>query len=129
MQDIPSRMGLHLMYRLWIAELNHDINLLRIFDDYLLEAKTKSVEAGITEKIDAFKKSFADLRTEIDELRHSMHLVKMKLASEARQQEVFPELSQDPEEHPVIQKKYQTFLLSFEKMNSDVRAFIDAHLQ
>lgn len=89
MPDIPSRMGLHLMYRLWIAELNHDINLLRIFDDYLLEAKTKSVEAGISEKIDAFKKSFAELRTEIDELRHSMHLVKMKLASEARQQEVF----------------------------------------
>lgn len=129
MPDTPSRMGLHLMYRLWIAELNHNINLLRIFDDYLLEAKTKSVETDITEKIDVFKKNFTDLRTEIDELRHSMHLVKMKLASEARQQEVFPELSQDPEEHPVIQKNYQAFQRSFEKTNSDVRAFIDAHLQ
>ncbi len=129
MPNTPSIMGLHLTYRLWIAELNHDINLLRIFDDYLLEAKNKSVEARISEKIDAFKKSFSELRTEIDELRHSMHLIKMKLASEARQQDLLPNPAQDPEEHNVIKKKYDAFLLSFEKLNNAVREFIDESLQ
>ena len=34
---MASIMTLHLEYRLWIAEMNADINVLRIFDDYLKE--------------------------------------------------------------------------------------------
>lgn len=38
---MPSVNSLHLQYRLWIAELNEDINALRIFNDYLAEVSLK----------------------------------------------------------------------------------------
>ncbi len=44
MSDAPSIMSLHLGYRLWIAEMNFDINVLRIFNDYLEELSSKKDE-------------------------------------------------------------------------------------
>ena len=35
MNAAPTIMTLHLRYRLWIAEMNFDINVLRIFEDYI----------------------------------------------------------------------------------------------
>ena len=50
MPDYPSAMSLHLQYRLWIAELNFDINVLRIFGDYLTELRTKRKEQEVKSK-------------------------------------------------------------------------------
>src|SRR4051794_13555360 len=80
-----SIMGLHLRYRLRIAEMNADINILRIFDDYLKELSSKQDKPEVKNKIDDFQKEFVCFRKEIDELRDAMHILKMKLASYVRE--------------------------------------------
>ena len=46
MPATPSVMSLHLQYRLWIAELNFDINVLRIFGDYLARIEKQGKGTG-----------------------------------------------------------------------------------
>ena len=58
MTATPTAMSLHLKYRLWIAELNFDINVLRIFGDYLAELRTKRKEPEVKAKTDYFEKAF-----------------------------------------------------------------------
>ncbi len=62
MPATPSVMSLHLKYRLWIAELNFDINVLRIFGDYLNELRAKRKEAEVKSKSDYFEKEFTGLK-------------------------------------------------------------------
>jgi len=64
-----SIMGLHLRYRLRIAEMNADINILRIFDDYLKELSSKKDKPEVKNKIDYFQKQFTSFRKEIDEVK------------------------------------------------------------
>ena len=89
MPATPSVMSLHLKYRLVIAELNFDINVLRIFGDYLTELRTKRKEAEVKSKSDYFEKEFYALRTEIDDIRHEMQLVKMELGAFSRETQPF----------------------------------------
>jgi septal ring factor EnvC (AmiA/AmiB activator) len=86
----------HLRCRLWIAELNFFINQLRIFEDSL-ELRTLELEAAAVKKrIVLFQKAFRQVRSEIDELKHELHLVKMKLAALAREDE--PALSAEDQQ-------------------------------
>src|SRR6478672_10959248 len=80
-----SIMGLHLRYRLRIAEMNADITILRIFDDYLKELSSKQDKPDVKNKIDYFQKQFIGFRKEIDEVKDTMHILKMKLGSYARE--------------------------------------------
>ena len=84
MPNSPSLMALHFRYRLWIAEMNSDINVLRIFDDYIAELTSKNSVPDVKTGIRDFKNEFVGLRSEIDELKHEMHLCKMSLAADAR---------------------------------------------
>ena len=78
-------MRLHLKYRLWIAEMNADTSVLRIFNDYLGWLEQKDNTREIDNCINTYKQQFAELRKELDELRHEMHIVKMKLAALSKQ--------------------------------------------
>ena len=63
MPELTSPMSLHLKYRLWIAELNFDINVLRIFGDYLAELRSRRSEPEVKTKTDYFENSFQRLRS------------------------------------------------------------------
>jgi len=85
----------HFRYRLWIAEMNLHINIMRIFDDYIAELNSKKNEPAVKKGIEKFQRQFLKLRKEIDELRHEMHLSKMTLAAyskelKANEKKVFP---------------------------------------
>jgi hypothetical protein len=80
-----SIMGVHLRYRLRIEEMNADIIILWIFDDYIKELGSKQIEPKVKDRINYFQKQFVSFRKEIDELRDSMHILKMKLAAQARE--------------------------------------------
>ena len=69
-------MSLHLRYRLWIAEMNSDIDVLRIFGDYLKELVSKGDNPEVKNRIDYFQQQFINLRKDIDELRDEMHILK-----------------------------------------------------
>jgi hypothetical protein len=118
-----SAMSLHLQYRLWIAELNFDINVLRIFGDCLTELRTKRKEAEVKLKSENFEKQFTVLRAEIDEIRHEMQLGKMKLGAFARDAKPFDfkefiQGNQNP-----IKKRLAAYKTSFKKLKQDFEEF------
>ncbi|MEN9686460.1 MAG: hypothetical protein RLZZ28_2246 [Bacteroidota bacterium] len=129
MSKTPSIMGLHLRYRVWIAELNHDITLLRIFDDYLKETKEKKISPEIALQIKAFKKQFSEHRDLLDDLRHTMHLHKMDLASEAKQNAVSIKNNAEMDDYQIIKDKYAAYRVSFETLYRDFSEFVEQWLQ
>jgi N-methylhydantoinase B/oxoprolinase/acetone carboxylase alpha subunit len=121
---MASIMNLHLEYRLWIADLNADINVLRILDDYLKELSQKKNSESILKSIENYKKQFSDLRKEIDELRHEMHINKMKLAASGKAQN---ELMDDIEKeihHKEMKERYNTFRKNFDKTKNEFHQLV-----
>ena len=113
-------MSLHLHYRLCIAEMNFYINVLRIFDDYVKELSDKKDVPDITKGIDHFKKEFIESRKEMDELRHQMHLAKMKLAAFAKTKNP---LDFKEDEITSLKHKFETFKKSFAKLRTEFTEF------
>ena len=123
MPTTPSSMGLHLHYRLWIAELNSDINVLRIFDDYVEEMSSISKEAELKTGVDYFKKQFLAVRNEIDELRHEMHILKMKLAGYSREKKQLDYKTYRSDNHAALKKRYSSFRKLFIKVKNEFGRF------
>lgn len=115
MAGTTSLMKLHLRYRLWIAEMNEDITVLRIFDDHLTELSGKKKDAETTGFVNESKEQFADFRKQIDELKHEMHLHKMNIAAFMRDEENATQANASDEEHATLQKKYMAFREKFDK--------------
>ncbi|MEO5997555.1 MAG: hypothetical protein ABIN89_12535 [Chitinophagaceae bacterium] len=123
MTHAPSIMRMHLGCRIWIAEMNFDLNVLRIFDDYLKELSNKKSETEIKIGIEHFEKEFVDIRKEIDELRHEMHLLKMKLGAYARENKILSDKNADTSIYTVIEKRYVNFRKAFSKNKNEFTAF------
>ena len=123
MSRIPSIMSLHLRYRLWIAEMNSDINVLRIFEDYQKELESKKNEHEVRTRIDYFQKQFINLRKEIDELRHEMHIIKMKLAAYSRESKPVSYKSYKADNHTALKKHYFVFRKMFDQVKNEFRHF------
>lgn len=123
MTATPTAMSLHLKYRLWIAELNFDINVLRIFGDYLTELRTKRKEPEVKVKTDYFDKAFQSLRTEIDELRHEMHIGKMKLGAFGRDGKPFEYKQFNTENQAPLKKRLAAYRAEFKKINDSFEEF------
>lgn len=123
MPTIPSIMGLHLRYRLWIAELNSDITILRIFDDYLEELLSKKGDPQVQKGIEGFQQQFISLRKENDELKHEMHLLKMKLAAYSKAGESIDSKTYQTDNHEVLKSRYYDFRKVFDKMKIDFGDF------
>lgn len=120
---MTSIMNLHLAYRLWIAEMNADINVLRIFDDYLKELTVKNNSSAL-KGIENFKGQFLNLRKEIDELRHEMHLNKMELAASGKTQIEPIEDIEKEIHHKEIEERYNAFRKVFDKAKKEFQQFV-----
>ena len=112
-------MGLHLRYRLWIAEMNFDINVMRILEDYLAELAPKSHMPEVKAAIDRFENDFVSSRKEIDELRHEMHILKMKLAAHQRENTALTEEIYTADNHEALNTRYLAFRKGFEQVKKD----------
>jgi hypothetical protein len=123
MASAPSTMGLHLRYRLWIAELNAEINVLRIFDDYVKEISSRAREPEVKTGLAHFTKEFEGFRLEIDELRHEMHMIKMKLASYSRERKSVDYKTYKSDNHAALKKRYQNYRRLFEKIKKEFGRF------
>jgi len=129
MSNTFSTMGLHLRYRLWIAELNADTTLLRIFDDYIAELATKNEMAELTKGITHFKVKFMHLRTESDTLKHEMHLVKMKLAALSKKAGEEQQDASIQSGHALLEKNYTDFRETFNTTQKEFVQFADEWLK
>jgi hypothetical protein len=116
---MPSVNSLHLQYRLWIAELNEDINVLRIFNDHLAEVCRKQ-HNKYTVQVEALKKRFTEIRNELDEVKHEMHLQKMKLAAIAKSDESSPDELPEHIQHSAVVLRYENFRKKFNDLKQEV---------
>lgn len=123
MPRIPSAMGLHLRYRLWIAELNLDINILRIFSDYISEITSKRNEEAVKTKLNYFETQFISARKEIDNLRHEMHLLKMKLATYSKEMKRLNYKTYQSDNHTDVKRRYVNFRKIFNRIKDEFRHF------
>ena len=123
MPNMPTIMGLHMRYRLWIAEMNYYINLLRILEDYLAELDPQTNSAGIKEDMDGFKTRFVKLRKEIDDLRHEMHILKMILAAYAREGKAITQETYKADNHEALEKRFVALQASFNTLKEDFAGF------
>jgi hypothetical protein len=118
-----SAVSLHLKYRLWIAELNFDINVLRIFGDFLTDFRNRRKEQEIKFKLDYFEKTFIQMRAEIDELRHEMHIAKMKLGAYSREGNQFDYKLFNSENLLPLKKRLSVFKKDFKKAYEEFEDF------
>ena len=123
MSATPSIMSLHLGYRLWIAEMNFDINILRIFNDYLEELSSKKDNTEVNDRIGYFEQQFREIRKEIDELRNEMHLLKMKLASYSREKKPLDYKTYLEDKHTAVEDRYHEFRKSFDRIRKEFEGF------
>jgi hypothetical protein len=111
--------SLHLEYRIWIAELNFDINLIRIFNDRLIELTTTRKT-----EVSSFEAKFNTSRETIDELRHRMHIEKMNLAAMERDNNATPHYEiKVPENYKAIRDDFFKFRVSFNDLKSEFLRF------
>ena len=120
----PSPMTLHLRYRIWIAEMNSDIDLLRIYNDYLQELKALQNALKLTKEIERFETAFASLRNEIDTLRNEMHLLKMKLATFIREKKQMAYSDYKTDNHKLLKKKYISLSKKFGAIKADLKELV-----
>lgn len=120
MAAIPSISNFHLRYRLWIAELNFDINVLRILSDHLHEVLQLQTKTDIQEVIASFEKKFTHLRNEIDELKNDMHLAKMQLAAHSREKQQPGNLPITGDTHASLAQRYKQLREKFESIKKEV---------
>lgn len=123
MTNIPSIMRLHLNCRVWIAEMNFDIVILRIFDDYLQELSAKKNDTEFKSETHQFQKQFVDFRKEIDELRDGFHILKMKLAAHSKEKTLLHEKTPELTHYSETQKRYVVFRKDFDKLKKEFHDF------
>ncbi len=119
MTDSVALKSLHLEYRLWIAELNFYINLLRIFNDRLIELTGEKKPSA-----ENFEKKFNTSRENIDELRHRMHIEKMNLAATSRDNNADSRYKiKIPDNYTKIRDDFFKFRVSFNELKSEFLRF------
>jgi hypothetical protein len=122
MPSVLSFMNLHLQCRLWIAELNWDINMLRIYNDHLQELAAKPEGSGLKDRIGDFEALFPEMRKDIDDLRNDLHLLKMKLATYVREEKIFDEATFKSSGYEELKKRLLAFQKNFGKVKLDLNA-------
>lgn len=120
---MASVTSFHLQYRLWIAELNSDINILRIFDDYLADISTSNKTEDALKYIKNYKQQFSVLRKSIDELRHDMHINKMELAAIAKKPGISIKFIEKNIKHKEVKERYILFRKTFDRTKRDFQKF------
>ncbi len=118
MAETISIKSLHLEYRLWIAELNFDITLIRIFNDRLAEIieGEKGIKSKEAEKLE---KKLSATREAIDVLTHRMQIEKMNLAATSRENKSSDYKINIPDNHASIRNDFFNFRIAFNELKSD----------
>ncbi len=115
--------GLHLRYRLWIATLNHNIDVIRIMYDYLEDAEIKDSREDVKEGAGLFKKKLLVFRKEIDDLRNQLHLHKMKIGAEVKHTKAINARLYQSDHHAGMKKNYFAFRKKFDLLIKDFSRF------
>ena len=104
--------------------MNFDINVIRIYKDYLQELSADTREDNLIKKAGDFEKTLQSFPNDIDDLRNEMHLLKMKLAGQIRKQKQGEAVAGKTDDHAGLKTRYVNFRKRFETLKSDLSVFV-----
>jgi hypothetical protein len=124
MNSRHSSLSLHLHYRVSIAELNLDVNLVRIYRDYLEDASRNADDQLNKEQVEKFQAVLNGYLAEIDDIKNEMHLLKMQLAQGINGKTVFNNSDPEMKTHQGVDGRYQDYRKRFQSSRQDLVSFI-----
>jgi hypothetical protein len=124
---LPPR-KLHVEYQSWIAELNFDVELIRIFELHLEYIASQTSSKKVLAKVEQFQNQFIRQREVIDELRHDLNVSEKQLAAFVRDMAPIGYDNERLDNHSELREKFLTFRDLFEELKIRFRYFESEHL-
>jgi len=119
---LPPRQ-LHLEYKLWIVELNYDIEIIKIFEDHLASIASHNAAKKLLPQIEQFQNQLICQREVIDELKHDLNISERQLAAFVREMVPVGFENERLDNHSELRKRFLTFRNLFEDLKSRFRQF------
>jgi hypothetical protein len=119
---LPPR-KLHLEYQLWIAELNFDIELIKVFENHLTNIVSHNTSKRMLPLIEQFQNQFIRQREVIDELKHDLNISERQLAAFVRDMVSVGFENERLDNHSELRERFLIFRNLFEDLKSRFRQF------
>ncbi|MFI5186387.1 MAG: hypothetical protein ACHQF0_06665 [Chitinophagales bacterium] len=119
---------LHIEYQLWIAELNFDIELIKIFEGHLAFITSHNTSKKLLAHIEQFQNQFIRQREVIDELKHDLNISEKQLASFVRDMATVGYENERLDNHSGLRDRFLRFRDLFEELKTRFRHFETEHL-
>jgi hypothetical protein len=114
---------LHIEYQFWIAELNFDIELIKIFESHLAYLASHVASKKIMPRIEQFQNQFIRQREVIDELKHDLNISEKQLAAFVRDMAPIGFENERLDNHPGLRERFLTFRSLFDDLKVRFRHF------
>ncbi|HWC54878.1 MAG TPA: hypothetical protein VG676_14930 [Chitinophagaceae bacterium] len=119
-----SLQSLHLEYKLWIAELNFDVEMIRIFEAHLEKiASVNKNNKEVLSKVEHFQNQFIRQREVIDELKHDLHTSEVQLAAFTQEMSTVGYDSERMDNHSGLRERFLTFRKIFSDLKYEFHSF------
>jgi len=119
---------LHIEYQLWIAELNFDIELIKIFESHLSFIVSHNSSKRLLAHVEQFQNQFIRQREVIDEIKHDLNISEKQLASFVRDMVPIGFENERLDNHSEARERFLVFRDLFEELKNRFRHFETEHL-
>jgi hypothetical protein len=114
---------LHLEYRIWIVELNFDLQLLSVFEDHLGFIASRVTSKRVMARVEQFQNQFIRQREVIEELKHDLNVSEKQLAAFVREMAPIGYENERLDNHPGLRERFLTFRNLFDDLKIRFRYF------
>jgi hypothetical protein len=116
--------NLHLEYKLWIAELNFDNEMMKIFESHLENILMQNQEKkDRLPQVEHFQNQFIRQREVIDELKHHLNISEKQLAGFTREMSPIGYEFERLDNHPHLRDQFLTFRKIFNELKEEFHDF------
>lgn len=119
---------LHVEYQFWIAELNFDIEFIKIFEGHLSFIASRNPSKKLMPRIEQFQNQFIRQREVIDELKHDLNISEKQLAAFIRDMTTVGFENERLDNHSELRERFLTFRNLFDDLKMRFRHFESEHL-
>ena len=114
---------LHIEYQFWIAELNFDVELIKIFESHLAFIASGNTAKKLMPGIEQFQNQFIRQREVIDELKHDLNVSEKQLAAFVREMSPIGFDNERLDNHSGLRARFLTFHDLFDDLKGRFRHF------
>ena len=119
---------LHVEYQLWIAELNFDTELIKIFESHLAYIASHNTSKKLLAHIEQFQNQFIRQKEVIDELKHDLNISEKQLVAFVKDMTAVGFDNERLDNHSELRERFLTFRNLFEDLKTRFRHFETEHL-